>query len=328
MIYPLLTLTRNTFLESIRQPVYTVLVLAGCLGMVLMPSLSAYTMEDDDRFLLELGVSWVFMAGVLLAAFTATGVLTREIDNRTVLAVLSKPVARPLFILGKFLGVALAMAMAVWTVSMVLLLAVRHGVMSTAAHTIDWVVVLFGLGAAMVGLLVAAWGNYMYQWVFTSTLMRLLAVGLTVAVGLTLFVADGFEFQSPLVEFSAAGMMREGQVPIALAMVLLALVFLTAVAIAASTRLTQVMTLSVTLGVVVIGVIHHHLTGAAAAEAGEFGWLVYGLPNLQLLWPGEALVQEQTITAGYLAGAAAYAACLTAAALTLAIALFQQRELG
>ncbi len=326
MSHALLTLTRNTFVESIRQPVFAVLVIAGCLGMVLMPSLSAYTMEDDDRFLLELGVSWIFMVGVLLAAFTATGVLTRELENRTALAVLSKPVARPLFILGKFIGVAAAMAMAVWIVSMILLLAVRHGVMSTAADTVDWVVVLFGVGAAAVALAVAAWGNYMYQWVFTSTFVRLLASGLTIAVLLTLFIAEGFEFQSPMAEFAAEGMLRAGQVPIALAMVLLGLLFMTAVAIAASTRLSQVMTLSVTLAVVVIGVIHQQITGAATT--GELGWLMYGLPNLRLLWPGEALVQDQIITVGYLGNVAAYAACLTAAALTLAIALFQQRELG
>ena len=56
--------------------------------------------------LIDIGMATVFVAGGLLAAFVATGVLTREIENKTALTVISKPVGRPLFVLGKFLGVA------------------------------------------------------------------------------------------------------------------------------------------------------------------------------------------------------------------------------
>jgi hypothetical protein len=100
----LLAIARNTFFESIRQPVLlVVLVVAGIL-VVLSNPFAAYTLEDDQRMYVDIGLSTIFIGGAVLAAFVATNVLTREIDNRTVLTVVSKPVARPVFVVGKFLA--------------------------------------------------------------------------------------------------------------------------------------------------------------------------------------------------------------------------------
>ena len=63
--------------------------------------LAGFTMEDDQRMMIDLGLSTILLCGTLLAAFIATNVLNREIQNRTVLTVISKPVSRPVFVLGK-----------------------------------------------------------------------------------------------------------------------------------------------------------------------------------------------------------------------------------
>src|SRR6476619_3674644 len=99
MFEQLLAISRNTFFESIRQPIVLVLLIVAALAILLSNPLSSFTMEDDQRMYVDLGLATVFLAGTLLAAFIATGVLTREIENRTVLTVVSKPVGRPLFII-------------------------------------------------------------------------------------------------------------------------------------------------------------------------------------------------------------------------------------
>ena len=73
-----------------------------------------------------------------------SGVLTREIDNKTVLTVISKPVSRPLFIVGKFLGLAAGLAVAFFMSAVLFFLSVRHSVMSTASDKYDMPVLLFG----------------------------------------------------------------------------------------------------------------------------------------------------------------------------------------
>ena len=110
MFQQLLTLSRNTFIESIRQPIYVVLIFVGSIGLWLNTHLAAYTFGNDNKMMIDLGLSTLFLIGLALAAFSATGVLSAEIENRTVLTVVSKPVGRPLFVVGKYLGVAAAIA--------------------------------------------------------------------------------------------------------------------------------------------------------------------------------------------------------------------------
>jgi len=169
MFQQVLTIGRNTYTESIRQPVFVVLIMASSLLLLLSPSLAAYTLDDDNKMMIDMGLSTLFLTGLLLAAFTATGVLSAEVENKTVLTVVSKPVSRPLFVLGKFVGVAGAIAVAYWTLSSVFLLLVRHRVMQTASDPFDGPVIVFGLLAGLTALLVATLGNYFYQWVFTSS---------------------------------------------------------------------------------------------------------------------------------------------------------------
>ena len=106
MIEQLLAIDRNTFFESIRQPIVLVVLIIASVFLILSNPLAAFTMEDDQRMLIDIGMATVFLSGTLLAAFVATGVLTREIENKTALTVISKPVGRPVFVIGKFLGVA------------------------------------------------------------------------------------------------------------------------------------------------------------------------------------------------------------------------------
>ena len=91
----LLAILRNTFLESIRQPVVLVVCVAATIFVVLSNPFSAWTMQEDQRMFLDIGLSTVFLATAVLASFLATNVLAREIENRTVLTVVSKPVPRP-----------------------------------------------------------------------------------------------------------------------------------------------------------------------------------------------------------------------------------------
>src|SRR5690606_12711147 len=81
MIEQLLTIARNTFTESIRQPIFLVLVLLGGAALVLNPALTAYTMEDDNKLLVDLSLSTILLVGLMLAAFSATSVLASELEN-------------------------------------------------------------------------------------------------------------------------------------------------------------------------------------------------------------------------------------------------------
>jgi len=328
MFEQLLTIGRNTFLESIRQPIFVVLLFVTSLALSFNPMLSAYTLDNDNKLMVDMGLSTLFLSGLLLAAFTATGVLNREVQNKTVLTVVSKPVSRPTFVIGKFVGVAAAITVAFWILGIIFLLTVRHKVLQTAADHFDMPVITFGGLAVLGAVAVATAGNYFYHWVFTSTLVGVVSILLGIAILLVLVIGPEWQFQSPAYEFGQEGAMPNGQLLVGMILILQGLLFVTAIAIAASTRLGQVMTLMVCFGVFILGLISDYMLGRFA-ETSLISDIFYRIiPNVQLFYPADAITQGRPIPGMYVAWVTGYTALFIAAVLSLAVALFQTREVG
>ncbi len=341
MFEQILTISRNTFTESIRQPVFVVLLVVAAFALLLNPQLAAYTMDDDNKMMIDMGMSILLSAGLLIAAFTATGVVSEEVEKKTVLTVVSKPVSRPVFVVSKYLGVAAALTLAFWILSIVFLFTVRHGVMQTAGDQFDMPVITLGLAAWVMALVLAAGGNYLYHWVFTSVFVKSLAAMLTLAILLVLLIGPGWTLQGIGYEFSHEGHWPDGQLLIVMLLVFEAVMLLTAVAIAASTRLGQVMTLLICVGVFFLGLVSETMLGPASKAATSdatglgagVGWLIgrvtyWALPNLQFLWLVDALPRDLHVPMSHVGWLTAYAGLQIAAVLCLAVALFQTREVG
>jgi len=265
MFRQLINIASNTFLEAVRQPVYFVALTAGWLLQILNVALSGYNMgltdnaevTKDDKMLLDVGLATVFVVSTLLAAMICTSVVSREIENKTALTVISKPIGRPIFVLGKYLGATAAVMLAGVILSIFFLLALRNGVLSTARDHVDTVVVAFGLGAVLVSVLVGAWGNFFYGWVFSSTTAFLLAPLTLLGWMGTLVLNENWHVQYFLTDWKP-------NVMLTIACVLLAMPVLSAVALAASTRLGQVMTIVVCAGVFLGGMLSNHVFGRRA----------------------------------------------------------------
>ncbi len=321
-----LTIARNTFLESIRQPIYLVVLVLGILMLLMAPPLSGFTLGSaSNKLLMDMGLSAMLLSGVVLAAFTATGVLSEEIERQTALTVISKPISRPAFAVGKYLGVLAALALAYWIWSIIFLLEVRHTPVLAERHAYDLPVLIFGFGALLVALGLSLWGNFFYRWVFPSTFVRMLAVALTVAYALVVMVSKDWRLQNPLLDRSL-----DPAVLTAVLFVFEALMIFCAIALACSTRLRQVMTLVICLAVFLVGVANQSIFQPYASEHWaaraaysilpniQFHWIAGGLTKGIALSPAELFTLVGTVTA--------YTLLYTLAVLLLAIALFQTRE--
>ncbi|MBK7405455.1 MAG: ABC transporter permease subunit [Phycisphaerales bacterium] len=254
MIIQTVTITRNTFVESIRQPIYFIVLLLAAVLQVFTTWSTAYSMgyttsaevSKDNRLMLDIGLATIFVAGMLLAAFVATAVLSREIESKTVLTVVSKPISRGAVVVGKYFGVAGAIGVAVIIMTAYLLLALRHGVMSTAADDPDQPVILFSTAAILLSVGVAGWCNFYYGWSFPQAATLILLPAIVCAYVVTLLVSKKWGLQPIFTDFKP-------QVIFAAAALLMALLVIAAVATAASTRLGQVMTIVVCAGVFMLG---------------------------------------------------------------------------
>ena len=248
MLTQTLSIARNAFFESIRQPILLVLVLAGMLLLMLSNPLAAFTMEDDQRMLLDIGLATVFTIGILIASFVASNVLGREIENRTALTVVSKPVSRPIFVIGKFIGVALAITISMVLLSLVFVMVEQQAVLQTVRTPIHVPVVVFGTLALFVGTGTAVWCNYFYGFVFSSTWLCVTVPCMFIAYMLVLNFGADFSSQDMSFAFRT-------EIWKALIAIVVSVLILASISIAISTRVAQLGTLSLTFMIFFLGMM-------------------------------------------------------------------------
>lgn len=114
-------LALNTFREAVRDRILTASVVFGGLfvcGAVLVAPL---TLGEQERVVRDLGLAAITFFTVLLIVVLGTGMVYREIEQRTIHTILTHPVSRPAFILGKFLGLYATVLLSVVLLSAVYL---------------------------------------------------------------------------------------------------------------------------------------------------------------------------------------------------------------
>lgn len=279
MITQTAAIARTTFIESLRQPVVLFMVMLCAVAQVLTTWGTGFAMgleessevEGDNKLLFDIGLSSVFICGTILAAFIATAALSREIENKTALTIVSKPVSRPTVILGKYLGVSAALAIAASIMGLFLLIAIRHGVLTTAADDIDQPVIIFSLAAVSLAFLLAAWCNFFYGWNFPQVATLLLLPFTFIAYILILKVSKKWAIQDFHIDLKP-------QVTLATIVLLLAMFVLSSVAVAASARLSQVMTIFVCLGVFLASLLSNFFVGRFAFSNSPIGQITAAAP--------------------------------------------------
>jgi ABC-type transport system involved in multi-copper enzyme maturation permease subunit len=111
---------RSVFRESVRDRVPYNLVLFAVLLMASSFLLGQLTAGQDVKIIKDLGLAAIAVFGLFIAIFIGIGLVSKEVERRSIYAVLSKPISRPQLILGKYLGLVLTLAVnvAVMTVAL------------------------------------------------------------------------------------------------------------------------------------------------------------------------------------------------------------------
>jgi ABC-type transport system involved in multi-copper enzyme maturation permease subunit len=120
-------IAKITIAEARRRRVLQAVIALVVLILFSMTFFSYLSPEEQARMLINGGLSAITVFGILLAIFVAAFLIPNEIESRTVYAILSKPVRRFEFVLGKYLGalIVLAAVVAIMTAALVVVLVVQ-----------------------------------------------------------------------------------------------------------------------------------------------------------------------------------------------------------
>jgi len=98
----------SAFREGVRQWVFWLVMLSATAAMCFSILVPYFTFGEDYLMVKQLGYDTIMLAAVLFGALTASLSISEEIEGRTAITVMSKPVSRRQFMLGKFAGIILA----------------------------------------------------------------------------------------------------------------------------------------------------------------------------------------------------------------------------
>jgi ABC-type transport system involved in multi-copper enzyme maturation permease subunit len=123
----------NTFRETIRDRILYLLLFFAASTIIFSRFLALITVGDRVKIIKDVGLASLSLFGALMAIVIGTQLVYKEIDKKTIFTLLSKPIHRYQFLLGKFLGLALTLLIMLLLMSLIFLVLVF-------LHTsqIDW----------------------------------------------------------------------------------------------------------------------------------------------------------------------------------------------
>jgi ABC-type transport system involved in multi-copper enzyme maturation permease subunit len=135
MISRLTAITLNTFREAVRDRVLYNLILFVLLLVASAPLFGQISIGMERLILVNVGLSSISLFGVIIAIFLGIGLVSKEIEKKTLYTILSRPVRRWEFILGKYLGLIMTLVVntALMTAGFYIALLVTKGLHKTDA---------------------------------------------------------------------------------------------------------------------------------------------------------------------------------------------------
>jgi ABC-type transport system involved in multi-copper enzyme maturation permease subunit len=112
----------NGFREVIRDRVLYLIGLFALLLVIALRMLPQVAATTENKIFLDLGLAGIEILGVIVALFVGTGLINKEIEKRTVLVLISKPLNRAEFLLGKHLGLSAVLAVLIVAMTVIYLI--------------------------------------------------------------------------------------------------------------------------------------------------------------------------------------------------------------
>lgn len=158
----------NSFREVIRDRILYFIGFFALLMAFAWRLLPEIAVGTHEKIFLDLGLAAIGLLGVIVAVFVGTGLINQEIDKRTILVLIPKPLSRAEFILGKHLGLSGVLAVMLGVMLVIYLLMLLGMKVSFQALPLIVSVFYLGLELILIAAVAIAFG------VFTSSILATL----------------------------------------------------------------------------------------------------------------------------------------------------------
>src|SRR2546423_5837449 len=112
-MYRTFVILRHTFIEAIVQPIYPLLLALGGAILFIFALLPFFTLGEDTIMFKSVGLDVILLLVLIVTLFATSRSIYDEIEDRTMLTLMSKPVRRWEVLVGKYLGIIASAALAI-----------------------------------------------------------------------------------------------------------------------------------------------------------------------------------------------------------------------
>ena len=112
-MYRTFVILRHTFIESIVQPIFSLLLALGSAVLIVFGLLPFFTLGEDTVMYKSVALDVVLLLVLIITLFATSKSIFEEIEDRTMLTLMSKPIQKWEVLVGKYLGIILSAMLAV-----------------------------------------------------------------------------------------------------------------------------------------------------------------------------------------------------------------------
>ena len=306
---------RNAFRESLREPIFFLLLCTAVVLIGLFPTLSLFVFREQIKLVMDSSMATTMVFGLIAAVLCASHTVSRELRNGTVLLLLSKPVPRENFILAKIAGITAALTVFVFICNASSLVSLR---IACDQFRLDFATMYIYYGLLATACIFGAVRNYILRRSFASS-----------AVAGMLVLITGFAVILNFIPISSEVPPYSDVIP-AFFLIFFSVWIMGVITVTLSTRFDIVPNLTICSVLFFSGLISDYFFGKTAEESFFSASAVFYalIPNWQFFWLADALASKKHIPAEYLFWTGLYCVIYMSFCSYLAVILFRNKEIG
>ncbi len=308
-------IAKNTFRESLREPIFYVLLLSALILIAHFPTMTLFVFREQIKLVVDSAMATTMVFGLFAAVLCASHTVSREMRNGTALLLLSKPVHRVSFIMAKIVGIIVALTVFVFICNCATLTAV---IIAKDQFNLNMHYYYLFFAVLIVAHIYGMISNYIQGKSFASSTIMAMLVMIPLLTLILTIVSHHLDFQFR---------------PLALALTLLFMAVATmgAITVAFASRLDMVANLSICTVIFFLGLVssylfNHHSESMLINFINRALYAI--LPNWQFFWLADALASQKPIPVIYVLWTLVYSLLYMSLCSIWAVVMFQNLELA
>ncbi len=179
-------LSKITYKEGVRNRILLGILLVAVLFSAFNIIFTQTFAHDLSKVSVDLGLSTVSLAGLAVIFFMGINLLARDFEKRTIYMVLSRPIARWQYVLGKFMGLAWMVGTSVAVLGIVAAAGVKTSMWMSPAFippNYSWTIFLLSVCFSYLSLMIITALAQLFTCLTTSSYIALLITACSYFIG-------------------------------------------------------------------------------------------------------------------------------------------------